>query len=411
MTLTEKIDEACHLFSLCGGNYSKTLRYLKIGQPTLKNYVSIGNHLEFSLLENLDKKGSEKISMSLALKLVNSLFNPDHQLKVYASIKHLSNKERILKIDEHTECPICFDNSPSHEYFKCCDTFVCTDCVYKHLDISINDIVFEGCKCPMCSKYMSKKKITGILDFGSKSYPEKQWIIRNKEVSYRSIYYKNLLMKFIEMIEAVRKINKKTKRTINPNLRIFQKSFQNSEIYYGNCKGCCPRVSKRKEKPLYQYNLKVKTIDKECVNGNGELVVLHKDMFKCEKCITKEEQENIFKKCPHCGIKTLKPDGCNYVNCGDHRWCFICNERLPDNHEGHNVHYWMGPGTSPWGDSCRRSSNYQINNRMVPDFVLNMCDCSSCSQFGGAPLCRSLDCMERGDKTSDGFKTLCSECL
>ena len=72
-------------------------------------------------------------------------------------------------------------------------------------------------------------------------------------------------------------------------------------------------------------------------------------------------------------------DGVGYVIC-----------RLPNNHEGHNVHYWTGPGSSPYSNYCRRSINY---NR--PDFVMETCNCSHCSPFNGLKLCKNLECYNR----------------
>ena len=102
--------------------------------------------------------------------------------------------------------------------------------------------------------------------------------------------------------------------------------------------------------------------------------------------------ENIvIKKCPHCGVRNMRPNGCNYVVCGDHRWCWICEERLENNNNGHNVHYHTGPGTNPYMNRCRVSVNYN-----APKFTINArCKCASCREHNGAPLCRTTDCMNR----------------
>jgi len=133
-------------------------------------------------------------------------------------------------------------------------------------------------------------------------------------------------------------------------------------------------------------HLNICIIPRQCANADGELFEPKKEMFVCEDCT-----DGTYKKCPHCGIKTLKPDGCNYVMCGDHRWCFICEERLEVTHGGHNEHYYTGPGTSPYTNRCRQSMN--LNDK--PRFILNTCNCYDCRQSNGLPLCRTLDCMNR----------------
>ena len=412
MTLREKIEEACHYNALCGGNYELTCKLYKTGgRPTLTKYVLIGTHLSFCLLDRLDMKGKEKISIGFAELLAKKVFNTEHQLKVFDSLKDLSNKDRMKGIDEETECPICCENKTSHEFFKCCNSFVCCDCVFKHLDISLNSIVFEGCKCPMCSEYMTDVKMERLLILNSGKNPERtKWIMRDKYHFLGRDKYKRLYVKWKKTMKSIQRYNEKEKIIVKEDIRIPQKRYMKSDLYYGICSFCCPGTMDFNRK-YNTMNVKVKTIEKSCVNGEGDIVVLKKDMFQCEKCSEKEKEENIFKKCPHCGIKTLKPDGCKYVICGDHRWCWICNERLPNNHEGHNVHYWMGPGSGPYADVCRRSENYNAD-----DFVLKTCDCKSCLPRGGAPLCRETECMNTCPVIDNhqgprfGFELTCGLC-
>ena len=82
----------------------------------------------------------------------------------------------------------------------------------------------------------------------------------------------------------------------------------------------------------------------------------------------------MIKKCPHCGVKTMKPDGCNYVNCVcKNFWCFVCNHRLPNSYEGLNVHFHIGLGTSAFNDKCRVSVNYY-----KPWHIKKLCNCKDC---------------------------------
>ena len=50
--------------------------------------------------------------------------------------------------------------------------------------------------------------------------------------------------------------------------------------------------------------LKVNTVDRECADGQGNMVVLNHDMFKCENCGDKDnEYKNIKRFCAKCCIK------------------------------------------------------------------------------------------------------------
>ena len=109
----------------------------------------------------------------------------------------------------------------------------------------------------------------------------------------------------------------------------------------------------------------------------------------------------IIKKCPHCGIKTLKPSGCNYIYCGDHRWCWICNERIENNNNGHNHHYWTGPGTSAFSPECRVTLETD-----TPDHVIKRCPCKHCRKRDFKPLCLHLEC---NNTAIDYKKKYCKE--
>jgi hypothetical protein len=201
--------------------------------------------------------------------------------------------------------------------------------------------------------------------------------IQSRKFSKR--YNTNLYYKFHYLIGLLKRL----KGYDGEDLQLLT----DDEKYYGVCYQCSPLVSNTYTQKEEFKNLRISSVDKQCVNGEGEIVVLQPQMFKCSSC--KNNEENIIiKKCPHCGIKTLKPDGCNYVICGDHNWCFICNERLESNHNGHNVHYWMGRGSSAWSNKCRKSENHN-----APTYILKNCSCYSCR--GQPSLCRELDCMNR----------------
>ena len=67
---------------------------------------------------------------------------------------------------------------------------------------------------------------------------------------------------------------------------------------------------------------------------------------------------------------------------------------------GHNRHYYIGPGSGPYSNSCRYTTN---SNR--PTFELLNCDCNHCSQRGGLSICLQIDC----DKVSPYRKHYCED--
>ena len=399
MSITEKIIEANYWFNLYGRKYKKTQDHLKMSYGTIKKYISIGENLDFTLLELLNKKGREKMTFDFAIKFINRVRNPEHQVMVYSKIKVINKKDRLRQIDELIECPICCCVSEYQETFNCCNTFICMDCIYKHLDLTINDIKFEGLKCPLCNEFLLRKDFYHLFNI-HKRILKTFWF--KDDYRFRHVRkYRNFYLKHYFMIKKIERLNNKKidLRTMNFNELT---SGSGPSLYYGVCQYCCPVTDN------YRHNfsnIQIKTVEKRCVE-NGNIIILTKEMFKCQRCEDKDNIDIVFKKCPHCGIKTVKPDGCNFVVCGDHRWCFLCNERLPNNHEGHNIHYWMGPNTGPYSDNCRKLAGYSEQ-----DFILTTCDCIHCSRRNGAPLCRSLECYNRCPPI-DGynFTTYCGKC-
>ena len=53
----------------------------------------------------------------------------------------------------------------------------------------------------------------------------------------------------------------------------------------------------------------------------------------------------------------------------------------------HNVHYWIGNGSSARDDNCRVSSDHHGLDHVIKD-----CNCRYCRSRGGAPMCATLDC-------------------
>ena len=392
--MNQKIDEICYYNALCNRNYKETMKYVNISYQTLRKYKLLGEKLDFELRGYLDKKGKDKLTIGLALKLCEVL-NKDHQYIIYQQLssRQLTNKEKIDTFEDYLDCSICCGKSYLQERLQCCGNTLCIQCLYKTVDTMINDIAFTGCICPFCNSYFSKDYLYKLLSFNRKY--GKILYFNDKELFANRNYYRNLWRKMRAIIEQVEIMKGKM---IGPSLN-FKKlvSDDRKEKYYGVCKECCPPILN--EIQVFNH-IKVNTVDKECVDGEGNMVVLNHDMFTCENC---ENKDTEYKKCPHCGIKTLRPDACNYVICGDHRWCWICNERLPNDYNGHNVHYWTGPGTSPYSNHCRKSINYNL-----PDFVLDYCDCNACYPHSGLRLCKNLECYNRCENPGD---TQCSYCI
>lgn len=392
MNTQEKITEACYYHNLCSGNFQRTNNYVNVSNATLRKYVKIGNSLDLSLQEKLDQKGKHKLSLTFANTLACSVKDNDFQCDIYERMCQdgLTNREKNEKFSEYTECVICCEETCNQIKMPCC-SLVCLSCLYNHMDTSINDIAFEGCKCPLCNEYLPKSFIYQILSLNMKKNPY-SWIRGILEIYFKRHYYRNLFRKQRAIIETVEdKLNKK----IDDKTNNF-KQLIDEKLYYGVCVECCPALDNNPNR-VY-FDLKVNTVERQCVNAEGNIVVLNNDMFKCKSCVGDQVD---YKKCPHCGIKTLKPDGCNYVICEDHRWCWICNERLPNNHNGHNVHYWTGPGTSPYSNRCRKSISHP-----GPNFVMNFCECYSCRGNEGKRLCKTLKCYNRCE---DEYCEECSE--
>lgn len=400
LTVSEKIDKAhkyhAHISVINKDGYiavrELTERHMGVRWPTVKKYISIKERLHRDLLPYLDKKGKDKLSIGLAVKLTELVWNPNYQLEIFPVINRLPNAEAIkIGVWENTECILCCAPTSAMEQTPCCKNFYCFDCQKRTIETAINHLAFLGVKCPFCKTYFTKGFIQDWLNGGE--YKDvlltggRDW---RKDVRYKNmklpstIYMYNLWKKCESLFSSVENANNSVPKNDYPAL------FE-GDLYYGPCTRCTPGVREFGYQRDEFGHMNVCSVEKQCANAEGDLAVLQADMFVCIVCKSFEEdyEDGTFKKCPHCGIKTLKPSGCNYVKCGDHRWCFICNERLPVSHDGHNTHYYTGPGTSAYSHECRQSLRTD-----TPKFILSSCNCESCFVRGGRQLCRELECME-----------------
>lgn len=417
MTSTsQKINDIFITYLLKDKSIDKTLTYTKISQATLRKYIKICEKSHFSLLSFLDKK-KNKLTIDQAIFFIDNVLNPDFQGEIIEDYIKIPSKLRKEKLPSLMTCNICCEeNKKIFEMMPCCQQFICEKCFVNHIITSINELAFQGLKCSYCREHFPYEYLKYHLLQNQELYNSSRMIgdtdwrknrNYNKNTlypsSYRKIYYKNILNKYIRLIQLIQR-DKKMRMGMSFLENKTHKVFE-GDHYYGCCAICTETPIQYK---LIDYSkVTIQKVDKACVNAENELVVLEPQMFSCVVCKSFDENydDGTFKKCPHCGIRTVKPEGCNYIRCGDHRWCWICNERIEKNNNGHNVHYLIGPGSSAYSDKCRVSENYNAEKYILKD----NCNCSACSPNQGKRLCLRLECMNRIDNNNSNY---CSgECL
>ena len=413
MSVAEKIDEVYILYCLSGRNVKKTLTLTNIRRPTLNKYIMIKERLDLTLFDHLDqKKGQKKLTLEMAMYICKNVLNPEYQNHIFGEIQGLPKIQMKQRIHELSECLLCADQSCNFELTPCCGQFLCEGCLSRIALSEIEDLTFKPIKCPFCrvSFTLNELKRMMVTKHLRRSPGMDLWQITNDyygSLTFNYTYSKNLYNKFMRILEEI-EFHLGLIGT-EERMKLSSRDYEGvigTDIYYGCCTSCTPDTSKTRNVNYQQ--LRISSVEKQCAMGDGELVVLDPGQFLCTICksFLEDPEDGTFKKCPHCGINTLRPEGCNYVRCGDHRWCFICNERLENNPSGHNEHYYTGlPRASAYASSCRQSLNQE-----KPKFILKTCDCSGCKDHDGAPLCRELECMNRTSKDKDSFKTLCEEC-
>ena len=140
---------------------------------------------------------------------------------------------------------------------------------------------------------------------------------RNKFViDYNKIYFFNIYKYFIRTLHIIEIIQNKVVYDNNTDIEFLLKPNKNdNEKIYGECGVCSGNMHIRITNKKQNFNrLQLGYINKECVAANGELLVLTPDLFKCIVCKSREEdmEDIIIKKCPHCGVRNMRPNGCNY---------------------------------------------------------------------------------------------------
>ena len=388
MSLTQDIDEIYVQYCLLNKNLDYLSKNVNKCMPVLKRYILIKENLSLDLYPLLNSR--KKLTLSLAETLCKNVVNTEKQVEVYNSFSGKSVNQKKLIIQESKSCLICCDDSSSHEYMECCGNWICSSCLLHCLSTSFTELTITSLRCPFCRKDVSLDTVCNFTG----SYRRK---FNNKIIYYSNDLWRNSY-KWIETFTKTSGFYVKDYLCNLYELYLKYDNFikENHGItdthHLGYCESCIKSAFRSRDKFMYAIKYKnnrylnlgrihIAKVQKDCANDDQ----LKAEIFTCERCC---ESEILIKRCPHCGIKTLRPDGCNYVRCEcGNNWCFVCNMRLPHSHEGHNVHYWIGNGSSAYDDNCRISSDYH-----GLDHVMKDCNCKYCRSRGGAPMCATLDC-------------------
>jgi hypothetical protein len=379
-----------------------------VSRGTLLKYIKLKELLDPEVFLHLDKTGSDKLTMGFALKLCSLVINPMHQRMLLPEILAMPRTYALASgIQEATQCLICTESHSHFEAMPCCHNLICASCIFTGMETLLLDLSFQGLRCPFCRTHLPVLYVEWFLNarYRSNHRETESWrTTRNyrQMLDDRQIYSQNLHHKYESMVRSLEDTLKVQIQQQRAHGGTDDFTCLDQDHVYGTCSGCTLGVSEIAHQPRVFEGVKMIGVEKQCANGENEVLVLQPEMFLCTICKSYQEDEDVvFKQCPHCGIKTMRPEGCNYVRCGDHRWCFICNERLPLNHEGHNVHFYTGPGTSPYSMQCRESTHSD-----KPTFILDTCACSACAPHEGKSLCTTMDCLNRVAVRN----TLCETC-
>lgn len=395
MATFQKIQDAYFIYSCLDKNIILLKQFSNVSAPTLKKYITIYENLDVRLFPYLDNK-KKKLSIDLALDLCKKTLNHDTQYKMFIDLFKKTVKENKIILRENSCCLICCEDSNYIRTMDCCGNLICEKCFFKTVLMSLNDFTFKFIKCPMCNQTHSILDIKNYHEYiRSKNEYMNKWKFKSY-IGYDNTFY-NGIQRYIQLHKKI--VEEKTlvdSKTKFKRIKVLEKSMD-KEIY-GLCVQCSPSIEHRRN-PDYK-NLKIKCIERRCVDSENQIVVLKKEMFHCSEC---SKVNNEVKKCPHCGVKTVKPDQCNFIpkcECKQ-AWCFICGSRLPNDAYGHNHHYWTGNGTSAFSPDCRVTLKTD-----TPDHVIKRCHCKHCRKRNYKPLCLHLEC---NNTAIDYKKKYCKE--
>jgi len=380
MNTQTKINDLYNSFCLCNKNLKLLEKYTNLSKATIKKYIQIAENLDIELFKYLDDK-KNKLTLEMALYLINNIKIQESQYIIFNKFKKnkLENKQLINNLKY---CNICCDNSNKIHFIECCNSIICLDCLSKIIQNNLEDFTFKILKCPFCQNIFDNEFLYNF------SYLMKRYIFMT---NYKNIQLKNLIKIYNYTIDFINK-EKNLLNIYNKDIKQLEISI-NKQIY-GICIKCLPDL----KKDFNINNIKISNIEKRCGNDQNQIVVLKSDMFTCNECLSKEKI--IIKKCPHCGVNTIRPDKCNFINncvCGG-AWCFVCSSRLPNNEYGHNHHYWIGNGTSAFDDACRVTANSSS-----PKHIYKICNCYHCRSRKGRPICLEENCNKSAINWKDKY--------
>ena len=373
------IDDIYITYLSCNKAKKELMKFTNKSAATVNKYIFIKEHLDDELFRLL---GTKQITIDIAHYLSKWVLNQSAQVALFPKLKGLKTPDKKLLILNETSCMICGTDSGCliKEYSPCCNNSLCFDCMKSIITTSLTEPCLQLIKCPFCREILPESFLQPIFDM-------EEWRSQSRCFGGGKNHFKNLQKMYVN---SLRKISNKGEHLTNETLLDVDEKMKTS--HFGNCLQCINRVYVNLEnfryyskyKKLYLKNINIGEVQKECVNVDA---VIKPDMFTCVVC--KDRQENpVIKKCPHCGIRTLQPDGCNHVRCEcGHKWCFVCNMRVEDNWNGHNAHYYIGQGSSAYDYACRISTKYKGEA-----FVIYNCSCDMCSARQGRALCATLDC-------------------
>ena len=195
--ITDKIDNAYLLFVLSNKNINQACSLTKISRQTMNKYITIKERLDFTLFEELNKKGQDKLTIGFALDLCKNVLNPEIQVLYYPELMKYKNEERKNQLMTLNTCMICADTSINFELLPCCKTSICESCLVTMINNSINDLAFLPIRCPFCNVSFSYKFLKWFLyrfTVTIESWRHSKEYIKSK--TYNEIYCKNLFYRF-----------------------------------------------------------------------------------------------------------------------------------------------------------------------------------------------------------------------
>jgi hypothetical protein len=384
MSIQHKIQNVYDTYITNGKNKKKVKELVDLSEPTITKYIKIKENIHKDLLPYFDSK-EKKLTIDISYILLSNFVKQDTQYDIFINHLEKGNKKNKQIINVLTMCNICCENTKTITKLPCCNQYICDNCLLQHIVTKMTDISFHSIRCMYCSVIMRLSYIDKLLymRYIHKEKWMKDWTIRKK---YNENYLYNVLQLYYCMLLQIEKIHNENSIYIT-DINIDEELPKILEKHvYGICYKCCPYITtKHKYHTNTWSKIKMKALPKECVNNENNEVILTKDMFLCEKC---DELEKTVKKCPHCGIQSIRPNECNFVicRCGNN-WCFLCGCRLLNDRNGHNVHYYIGTGSGPYNNECRVTTNHTS-----PSFEILSCSCNLCSQRQGRSICWHLDC-------------------